>query len=497
MDVTEDFSPYRTDAYISIEYGFVCVVTGASQPVGQAIIQELAACDKTASSDLYKKLVDKIGEEYPNCKVIPYPVHVTKEDETLVLIDEVLNAFGRLDVWVCSSGLLGPPSIEATTPDDLQKCFEAHSLAPFFALKYAPAAMAKLTEKKAYPNATPKTQKYGSIIVVSSVASVHGGCWGPCYTMTSHAALGVVKAGVATLKGTGVRINCVSAGQVDIGVDLQGFDMRGMTSQFPPASLQKPETQRTTIGLERAGQPQEVARVAGFLASGFSSYVTGANLIVDGGASCKQPRNGDGRNGWNQQLSNRSTNLLVLFYVHSGCLHFIAASLKFIIMSSLKFERVSSADVSIVQSTCQEYGLTKEEFSELHSRAVAAKSTAYCPYSQFRVGSSILSTKGVFFNGANVENASYPVGTCAERVAFAKAVTEGHPKIKAVAVATDISPPASPCGMCRQFIREFCDLDAPIIMFDKDDNYTVKRLEELLPLSFGPEALPPPASRSA
>lgn len=88
--------------------------------------------------------------------------------------------------------------------------------------------MAKLTERGNYPNAAPKSQKYGSIIVISSVASVHGGCWvsscrfqtmgnaekltfwkGPCYTMTSHAALGVVKAGVATLKGTGVRINCV------------------------------------------------------------------------------------------------------------------------------------------------------------------------------------------------------------------------------------------------------------------------------------------------
>ncbi|KAI1779936.1 hypothetical protein F4818DRAFT_453814 [Hypoxylon cercidicola] len=294
MDVTEDFSPYRADGKL---YGFVCVVTGASQPVGQAIIQELAAhgaaciyaCDKTASSDLYKDLVEELSQEFPNCKVIPYPFHVTKEDETLVLIDEVLNALGRLDVWVCSSGLLGPPSIEATTPDDLQKCFEAHSLAPFFALKYTPAAMAKLTERGTYPNAAPKSQKYGSIIVISSVASVHGGCWGPCYTMTSHAALGVVKAGVATLKGTGVRINCISPGQVDSGVDLQGFDMRGMTSQFPPSSLQKPETQKLTIGLERAGRPQEVARVAGFLASGFSSYITGANMIVDGGASVMNP----------------------------------------------------------------------------------------------------------------------------------------------------------------------------------------------------------------
>ena len=104
-------------------------------------------------------------------------------------------------MWVCSAGLLGPPSIDMTTPADLQKCFEANSLAPFFALKYASPAMGKLASKGNYPNAAPKDQKYGSIIVVSSVASTYGGCWGPCYTMSSHAALGVVQAGVAVLKG--------------------------------------------------------------------------------------------------------------------------------------------------------------------------------------------------------------------------------------------------------------------------------------------------------
>lgn len=80
-----------------------------------------------------------------------------------------------MDVWVTSSGLLGPPSIDATTPADLQKCFEANSLAPFFALKYAPPAMGKLTSKGHYPRAAPKDEKYGSIVVVSSVASTYGG----------------------------------------------------------------------------------------------------------------------------------------------------------------------------------------------------------------------------------------------------------------------------------------------------------------------------------
>lgn len=103
--------------------------------------------------------------------------------------------------------------------------------------------------------------------------------------MTSHAALGIVRSGVSLLKGTGVRINCISPGQIDVGISLSGFDMRGMNAHLPPSSLQSEEKQKENIGLERAGRPQEVARVAGFLASGFSAYMTGANLVVDGGAS--------------------------------------------------------------------------------------------------------------------------------------------------------------------------------------------------------------------
>jgi len=249
---------------------------------GAAVVY--ACHDSSTNADLpsLKKL-------HPNTKVIDYPYSISSEQDTLVLIDEALNAYGRVDVWVCSSGLLGPASIDATTPADLQKCFEANSLAPFFALKYAPHAMEKTSPKGSYPNAAPKDQKYGSIIVISSTASQYGGCWGPCYTMSSHAALGVVRAGVATLKGSGVRINCISPGQIDVGVDLQGLDMKGMTAQLPPAALQSQETQKAAIGLERAGLPVEVGRVAGFLASGFSSYITGANLVVDGGASVMNP----------------------------------------------------------------------------------------------------------------------------------------------------------------------------------------------------------------
>jgi homotetrameric cytidine deaminase len=82
------------------------------------------------------------------------------------------------------------------------------------------------------------------------------------------------------------------------------------------------------------------------------------------------------------------------------------------------------------------------------------------PYSKFRVGASLLLKSGQVIRGANVENAAYPVGTCAERTALGTAVVEGARRgdIRALAVATDISPPASPCGMCRQYIREFCEV---------------------------------------
>lgn len=147
--------------------------------------------------------------------------------------------------------------------------------------------MQKTTPKGSYPNAAPKDAPYGSIIVVTSVAGIYGGCWSPAFSMASHAALGCVRSGVLVLKGTGVRINAIAAGQIDVGVDLAGGEME--KGQFPPAQLQGEVAQRRLIGLERAGRPEEVARAVGFLASGFSSYITGSEIRVDGGAGVMNP----------------------------------------------------------------------------------------------------------------------------------------------------------------------------------------------------------------
>ena len=168
-----------------------------------------------------------------------------------------------------TSNLPSPSTVTSTTPASLYALFEAHSMAPFLALKYAPAAMKKTTPKGTYANAAPKDAAYGSIIVVTSpssslAAGSSGSNVGPGFTIASHAALGVVRAGVAALKGSGVRINGVSAGGITDG------------------SLTRESGQG---GLKRLGMPMEVARVVGFLSSGFSSYMTGSNVVVDGGAS--------------------------------------------------------------------------------------------------------------------------------------------------------------------------------------------------------------------
>ncbi|KAJ6130993.1 hypothetical protein N7523_001453 [Penicillium sp. IBT 18751x] len=159
--------------------------------------------------------------------------------------------------------------------------------------------------------------------------------------------------------------------------------------------------------------------------------------------------------------------------------------------------------------------VTAQELQILSTKAIEAKGRAYCPYSKFRVGACILTTSGEFVVGANVENAAYPVGTCAERVAFGTAMVAGHKDFKALAVATDIKPAASPCGMCRQLyvfsfsfffpwlsfptcliwtdglsIREFTTPSFPVYMYDADGAYKVMTMSELLPDSFGPEDLP-------
>jgi cytidine deaminase len=128
----------------------------------------------------------------------------------------------------------------------------------------------------------------------------------------------------------------------------------------------------------------------------------------------------------------------------------------------------------------------------LLARAVAARDLAYAPYSGYRVGAVAVAATGEVFDGANVENASYGLSICAERNAIAAMVLAGKRALAAVYVATESSPPASPCGMCRQTLLEFCDDPATVRVVST--NPAGERAEwtvaELIPAGFTGKQLP-------
>jgi cytidine deaminase len=126
---------------------------------------------------------------------------------------------------------------------------------------------------------------------------------------------------------------------------------------------------------------------------------------------------------------------------------------------------------------------------ELVALAGQARQRAYAPYSNFPVGAALLGRSGRVFSGCNVENASYPLTTCAERTAVTKAVSEGESSFEAIAVLTATG--ATPCGACRQILREFGgpDGDLRVIVADLEGNNRTFTIDELLPAGFTPDQL--------
>jgi cytidine deaminase len=129
-----------------------------------------------------------------------------------------------------------------------------------------------------------------------------------------------------------------------------------------------------------------------------------------------------------------------------------------------------------------------EAIDDLLARAREARERAYAPYSRFRVGAAVLTSSGQVFTGANVENASYSVAICAERVAASQAVASGHRDIRAVAVVSSAAKPTPPCGVCRQFLFEF-DPHMTVVSEGPDGERRTWRLSDLLPDAFGPRDL--------
>lgn len=121
--------------------------------------------------------------------------------------------------------------------------------------------------------------------------------------------------------------------------------------------------------------------------------------------------------------------------------------------------------------------------------AIAARAAAYAPYSGFRVGAAVRGESGAVYRGCNVENAAYPEGLCAEAAAIAALVMAGERRITEIAVAGGGAELCTPCGGCRQKIREFAADSVPILVCGPDGLRRRFTLADLLPASFGPHNL--------
>ena len=134
------------------------------------------------------------------------------------------------------------------------------------------------------------------------------------------------------------------------------------------------------------------------------------------------------------------------------------------------------------------------DYKELISQALEARRYAYAPYSHFSVGAALLCADGRVFKGCNIENAAFSPSICAERTAFAKAISDGYGDFTAIAIVgapsdSKVTDICTPCGVCRQVMREFCQQDFQIICAKTDETeeiieQKVFTLAEMLPESF-------------
>ncbi len=124
------------------------------------------------------------------------------------------------------------------------------------------------------------------------------------------------------------------------------------------------------------------------------------------------------------------------------------------------------------------------DYKELAEQAVKAKSKALPPYSNFHVGAALLTEDEKIYLGGNIENSSYSLTVCAERVAAFKAISEGERKFKAIAISSDDSDFCSPCGACRQVLNDLCGSELDVVMVNQKNELKILKLSQLLPFPF-------------
>lgn len=247
------------------------VVTGAASGIGRASARRFA---QEGAVVLIADRADQGLEETraliaaDGGKVFKRQIDAGSEPDVRALVDQALSDLGGIDVFFANAGISGvAPLISDTTVEVFQEVLRINLIGPFLAIKYASPHMAK--------------QGKGSIICTASVAGLRHGAGPVAYSASKAGVINLVSVAANQLRGTGVRVNAICPGLIETGMTKPIFDYAKNAGTSHRIGQLNP--------LQRAGQPEEIAGAALFLASDDASYVTGHALPVDGGLSSSLP----------------------------------------------------------------------------------------------------------------------------------------------------------------------------------------------------------------
>jgi NAD(P)-dependent dehydrogenase (short-subunit alcohol dehydrogenase family) len=247
------------------------IVTGAGSGIGRASARRFAqegasvliADWSEEGLEETRKLIEAEGG-----KVFARRIDAGVEADVMALTEEAQSKLGGIDVVYANAGISGGSYlITETTVERFQEILRVNLIGPFLAIKYMGAVMAK--------------QGKGSIICTASVAGLRSGAGPVAYSASKAGVINLVQVAAQQMRGTGVRVNAICPGLIETGMTKPIFDYARSANKEHKVGQLNP--------LLRAGQPDEIAGAALFLASDDASYVTGQAIVVDGGLSSSLP----------------------------------------------------------------------------------------------------------------------------------------------------------------------------------------------------------------
>jgi NAD(P)-dependent dehydrogenase (short-subunit alcohol dehydrogenase family) len=252
--------------------GKVAVITGASSGIGQAVAELFSRHEAKVAAIAGRNLasVERLAAKICSAggEAIALQCDVSQEDQIKILINKVFATYGRIDILVNSAGIIGPAvPIDQMNAADWNRIFQVNVNGTFLCCKHCIPFMQK--------------QAKGNVINLSSTAGLRASLISPCYSATKGAIIALTKSLALAYAQYGIRINCICPGTIETPM-ADSFFNQEKDDRRRKVLIEK-FIARHPLG--RFGTPEDVANGALYLASDVSSFITGINLVIDGGIS--------------------------------------------------------------------------------------------------------------------------------------------------------------------------------------------------------------------